>query len=449
MSADAVPDTLVCRQVTKVYSTATSRVEALNGIDATFGSGRFSVVMGPSGSGKSSLLRILAGLDQPTTGHVVTQTRGDDGDVVSARGTLVRYIFQAPAENLLPYLSVGQHLRAFSQEDGDAAGAVLAELGLSHRRDHLPHQLSGGEQQRAGLAHALMGSPAFVVADEPTSELDHRSAELLIDAMRRRTDAGVGFIVATHDPRVLRAADEVVHIEWGRVVEPDDPAPVVASARLKPASDLRRPLVRVTGVSKSYHQGSQEIRALAGVSVEVSSGEFVALMGPSGSGKSTLLNIVAGWEQPDAGSVSWGIKIDSPPRWSDLAVVPQAFGLMDELTLGGNARLPLKLAARSGEVDALMGELRVDHLSERYPNEVSLGEQQRCALVRSMSLEPALLVLDEPTGHQDLASVRRILDLFHEMTGRGTAVLVATHAEEVVAAADRVIHMSDGRVVEP
>ena len=439
---------ITCRQVTKIYSTATSRVEALRGIDAIFEAGAFTAIMGPSGSGKSSLLRILGGLDRPTTGNVSIGGNGVEMDPSDARGTGVRYIFQAPAENLLPYLTVGQHLASFSHGHTEGAGNILEELGMNHRVDHRPHQLSGGEQQRAGLAHALVGLPTFIIADEPTSELDHRSAELLINAMRKRTDTGVGFIVATHDPRILGVVDRIVHIEWGKMTHPDDSSVAPAGPRRTSDGSTHEPLVVVKGVQKTYGQGSLAVRALTDVDVEVRKGEFVALMGPSGSGKSTLLNVVAGWETADRGDVSWSIPIGRPPAWSDLSVMPQALGLMDELDLGGNARLPFKLGGRTGDVTPLMGDLKVDHLTNRYPGEVSLGEQQRCALVRSMSLRPALLVLDEPTGHQDLASVHRILNVFHRVAELGTSLLVATHDDEVADAADRVIYMADGRVVE-
>lgn len=446
MSANGVTEHISCRQVTKTYATASSRVEALRGIDARFEAGTFTAVSGPSGSGKSSLLRILGGLDRPTTGNVTISGRGKDVDPAEARGSQVRYIFQAPAENLLPYLTVGQHLAAFSSGERGDEDSILEELGIDHRIDHRPHQLSGGEQQRAGLAHALVGAPTFVIADEPTSELDHRSAELLIEAMRKRTDAGVGFIVATHDPRILRVVDRIVHVEWGKVTDPDESPTITGPRRV---SEVRGEcLLSVRGVGKTYSQGSLAIEALLDVDIEVDKGEFVALMGPSGSGKSTLLNIVAGWEHADRGDVSWSIPIGDPPAWADLAVMPQALGLMDELNLGGNTRLPFKLSGRTGDATDLMTELKVEHLAQRYPSEVSLGEQQRCALVRSISLRPALLVLDEPTGHQDLASVHRILQVFHEVAGRGTSLLVATHDDEVAQSADRVIHMAEGRVIE-
>ncbi len=444
MSADAA--TIECRRVTKVYRTATSRVEALRGVDAVFRSGRFTVVMGPSGSGKSSLLRILAGLDRPTTGNVAYRRGASVYDVGDMRGAGLRYIFQAPADNLLPYLTVTQHLRAFGPRDAAGGDALLAQLGLQRRAHQLPHRLSGGEQQRAGLAHALLGSPAFVIADEPTSELDHDSAELLIAAMRRRTDAGTGFVVATHDPRILDVADEVLHIEWGKIVDAGE-APAGRPGAPRSARPQGGELLHLRGVCKTYTQGSERIVALGDADLEVSRGEVVALMGPSGSGKSTLLNIVAGWEQPDAGELSWAVAVGSPPSWDEVAVVPQALGLLDELTLGGNVRLPGKLSGRALDASGLTARLGIDHLADRYPREVSIGEQQRCALARALCGHPVLLVADEPTAHQDRASIARILDAMHEAAERGTALLIATHDDEVAAAADRVVNMRDGRIL--
>jgi len=213
-----------CAGLVKIYWSATGEVHALKGIDATFSSAAITAVVGPSGSGKSSLLRILACIDRPTAGQVRV------GDVeVSALGAarrrsmrrrLVGYMFQRPSDNLIPYLSALQQLTLSARLRGagaqhDEAKELLRAIGLEGREQHLPHQLSGGEQQRVALAAAVIGKPALVVADEPTAELDSASGEKLMEILVALAGRGTGFVVATHDPVVTRPADRILSLRHG------------------------------------------------------------------------------------------------------------------------------------------------------------------------------------------------------------------------------------------
>jgi putative ABC transport system ATP-binding protein len=211
-----------CSGLVRIYRTATGEVHALKGIDAAFPGAAVSAVVGPSGSGKSSLLRILAGLDRPSAGQVrigdvqlsglsLTQLR-------RLRRRLLGYVFQRPADNLIPYLTVAEHvaLAARLRGAGEDAGAELLELlGLAGRRRHLPHQLSGGEQQRLAFARAVVGNPPLVVADEPTAELDRASGAALLEAVAALADRGTGLVLATHDPAVVRLAERTLFLRHG------------------------------------------------------------------------------------------------------------------------------------------------------------------------------------------------------------------------------------------
>jgi putative ABC transport system ATP-binding protein/macrolide transport system ATP-binding/permease protein len=218
----------VCRGVTKTYRTATESVTALADVTLTIPRARVTVVVGPSGSGKSSLLRLLACIDRPDTGEVLIAGERVDRLRARARRRLrqrqVAYLFQRPGENLLPYLdAVAQirlagRLRGAAVTDADAL-ALLDRLGLAGRADHRPAQLSGGEQQRLAVACGVVGSPALVVADEPTAELDTAAAERVIAAMEDLSPAGVGFVLSSHDPRVMAIADGFVRLDHGRLVE--------------------------------------------------------------------------------------------------------------------------------------------------------------------------------------------------------------------------------------
>jgi putative ABC transport system ATP-binding protein len=217
----------VCRDVVKTYRTATESVTALDGVTLSIPRARVTVVVGPSGSGKSSLLRLLACIDRPDSGEVRVAGQRVESLGARARRKLrqrqVAYLFQRPGENLLPYLDavaqvrLAADLRGTKVADDDVHG-LLDRLGLGARADHRPAQLSGGEQQRLAVACGVIGDPALVVADEPTAELDTAAAERVLVAMEELAESGVGFVISSHDPRVMAIADGFVRLDHGRVV---------------------------------------------------------------------------------------------------------------------------------------------------------------------------------------------------------------------------------------
>jgi ABC-type lipoprotein export system ATPase subunit len=201
-----------CRDVHKVYVIAEEEVSALVAVDKEFPAGRVTTVVGPSGSGKSSLLRILACVDRPTSGSV--RVGGQEIAELGVRKrrelrrTAVGYVFQNPSDNLVEYLRAADQVRLAARLRGlrpepAEIDRLLELLGLTGRADHLPVQLSGGEQQRLSFACAAVGSPAIVVADEPTAELDSASADRVLQAVHDLRDEGVAFLLSSHDPRVV------------------------------------------------------------------------------------------------------------------------------------------------------------------------------------------------------------------------------------------------------
>lgn len=218
----------MCRGVRKVYRTADEEVLALAHVDKDFPSARVTSIVGPSGSGKSSLLRILACVDRPSDGSVLIA--GTEVAGLGPRGrralrrTSVAYVFQNPIDNLIEYLTVVDQMKLAARLRGQRSGAeeidrLLRTLGLEQRASHRPVQLSGGEQQRVAVACAVIGHPAIVVADEPTAELDSASAERVLQAVHDLREEGVAFILSSHDPAVVAASDHLLRLEHGRVVE--------------------------------------------------------------------------------------------------------------------------------------------------------------------------------------------------------------------------------------
>lgn len=223
----------------------------------------------------------------------------------------------------------------------------------------------------------------------------------------------------------------------------------------QPRPDATPRVLTATSITKTYRRGAERVVALEDVSFHLDVGEFVTISGPSGSGKTTLVNVLAGWETPDTGEVCWtdGEVDSAAPDWSALASAPQRLGLLDELTVHENVELPLRLrygagrAATAEQVAASLETFGLHALAHRLPYEVSLGEQQRTALARALVGRPRVLLADEPTGHQDAGWAAGVIAGLKRAREQGTAVLVATHDDEVIVQADRAVELHDGRVV--
>lgn len=203
-------------------------VEALKDVDLEIAAGEFVALVGKSGSGKSTLLNILGGLDAPDRGEVriagASVDYSDPAGLVALRRHTVGFVFQD--FNLLPTLTAQENV-AFpllfnyrrSKEREERASALLDLVGLGDRQDHLPGELSGGEQQRVAVARALVGGPQVILADEPTGNLDTATSTGIVDLLRRiNAEQGTTFLVVTHDPDVGASADRAVELRDGRVV---------------------------------------------------------------------------------------------------------------------------------------------------------------------------------------------------------------------------------------
>ena len=210
-------------------------------------------------------------------------------------------------------------------------------------------------------------------------------------------------------------------------------------------------VVEALGLRKSYRRGPEEVQALRRADLTLHPGELVALVGPSGSGKTTLLNLLCGWERPDGGRLAWPSADGQPVRpWHEVAMVPQDLGLVAELTVAENVELPLWLAGRldagRGAAAALLDRFGLARNADRLPDEVSLGERQRVALARAMVVDPVLLLADEPTGHQDADWATAVFGAVRGLADQGSCCLVATHSDEFLALADRVLAIGDGEL---
>jgi ABC-type lipoprotein export system ATPase subunit len=523
-------------RVFKMYRVGDTGVAALSGVSLEIARGGFVALVGPSGSGKSSILNLIGGVETATAG--VVEVDGTDlaqlagAERTDYRRRTVGFLWQGAAKNLVPYLSAAQNVLLplvlggqRSLSSWPRVRELLDFLELTHRSNHLPPMLSGGEQQRLALAVALANGPRVVLADEPTAEVDRSGAERVVQALAdARREFGATVVMATHDldaaakadmtyrliegclrsqgtrgrvdgagnltltgdaAATVRAADVEISVEEGEVrIRPLDvrsdrarPWPVLGQERVTPRPTGPRqyadrpspgpleavvpilPLLTAEAVSRTYRRPGGDTTALRDVSVRLSQGQLVVLMGPSGSGKSTLLGILAGLDRPDEGRVAWcGRFLDDIPdeeasrlRATWLGVVFQALGLLPSLSAGENVVLPLLMAGvpfrQANDVaERWLGSLGLGERIDHRINELSVGQQQRVAIARALAPGPSAVLADEPTAEVDAEGAERILGTLQDVARRGGGVLVTTHDPRVVERADWVVVLRGGCV---
>lgn len=211
----------------KTYGSSDAKVEALKNINLTVQQGEFVAIVGASGSGKSSLLHLLGGVDRPTSGQVVIDGTDlyslSETDLAIFRRRKIGFIFQA--YNLIPVLSAEENIKLpmlldNRQTDESYADELMNVLGLKERKHHLPNQLSGGQQQRTAIGRALINKPSIILADEPTGNLDSKNSKEIVDlltfSVRKYNQT---LIMITHDSNVAKRADRIVNIKDGVLYE--------------------------------------------------------------------------------------------------------------------------------------------------------------------------------------------------------------------------------------
>ena len=212
----------------KTYETTAVPVHALQGVDLEIGEGEFTAIVGPSGSGKSTLLNIVGGLDHPSEGNVwvddVELSKLNNNELIDFRKNKIGFVFQS--FNLIPVLTAFENVefvmllqKRNKEERRKRAMDLLRAVGLEDKANTRPGQLSGGQQQRVAVARALAPKPAFVLADEPTANLDSHSTSMLLDIMARlNEEERMTFVFSTHDQRVIDRARRVITLDDGMII---------------------------------------------------------------------------------------------------------------------------------------------------------------------------------------------------------------------------------------
>ena len=221
------PNIVTIRELTKVYEQGEIKVVALNRISLDIQTGEFLALMGPSGSGKSTLLHIIAGVDRPTSGECRVQdvdvAKLSESELADWRNQNVGFVFQT--FNLIPVLTAFENVelpllltKLNSKQRRQQVNTALELVGLADRARHLPKQLSGGQEQRAAIARALVTDPSLVVADEPTGNLDSQSAQEILTILQSLSKTiGKTVIMVTHDPKAAAYGSRSIHLEKGEL----------------------------------------------------------------------------------------------------------------------------------------------------------------------------------------------------------------------------------------
>ena len=383
---------------------------------------------------------------------------------------------------------------ADSADGADRAdGEVLERIARSY-----PHQLSGGQLQRACIALAMACDPPVLIADEPTTALDVTVQAGILDLLRSLTrDEGVAVLLITHDMAVVAdVADDVAVMRHGRIVEravvreifrkprheytrellaavprldslrQEDPFAAVARESEAPAKATAEPVVAVEGLNVVYRNGRRTVHAVHDASLTIAPGEVLGLVGESGSGKSTIAGTLTGLVPIASGSVRVdGVEVAGARR-RDLLPVRRSTGVVYQnpasslnprRTVGASIAEPMLIhggfdsPARRARVRELLEAVRLPAaMAERYPHEMSGGQRQRVAIARALALGPRLVIADEPTSALDVSVQAVVLDLLRALQAElGFACLFVSHDLAVVdSIAARTVVLSAGRVVE-
>ncbi len=487
------------------------RAHAVENVSVALGRDEIVCIVGESGSGKSVMARAALGLFpsrhvRPSGGRILF--RGEDLLVAAQerlrelRGSRLAMIFQEPMTALNPLLTIGRQIEEAIEIHQPQAREprrkrVLEMLASVHLPDPqaiygaYPHQVSGGQRQRAMIAMALVLEPDVLIADEPTTALDVTTQAQILELIRevqRTRHMGVLFI--THDFGVVaEIAHRIVVMQHGRVVEQGDAADILEAPRedytrmllaavpdLVPArdKDFAREAValRVAGLEKNYRsrrgffgRAARSVHAAKAVRFEIRRGETLGIVGESGSGKSTVARCVTRLVEPDAGEIRIG-NVDfaalsqaalRPVRKRIQMVFQDPYSSLDPRYTVGKliAEGPIvhgmpvrKAMERARELLELVG---LDARAvDRYPHEFSGGQRQRIGLARALALDPEILVADEPVSALDVSVQEQVLRLLADIRERlGLTMLFITHDLRVAAqVCDSIAVMRYGEIVE-
>jgi energy-coupling factor transporter ATP-binding protein EcfA2 len=460
------------------------REPALIDLSVTVQRGERLGIAGRTGAGKSTLALSLAGfIPRVVHGSIDGRIVVDGIDAVAADPAdllgRIGIVFTSPANQLTGSKPTVREELAFGLENlgvprsqmDERIDAVMERLGIAHLADREPSSLSGGEGQRVAIGGIVAMGPGILVLDEPTAELDPAGTAAVADLLDDLAATGTTIVCVEHDQRVLEHSGRLVVLEAGHVIADDSPIRAAATADAADAAAARAPDEPLTwmagagrrGVSVAIehvsHRYPNGIEALRDASLEIRSGEALAIAGANGSGKTTLVKLLDGLLRPTTGRVLLdGVLTDGIPINRLAATCGFAFqdpgdqlferSVEREVSFG-----PRNLGRSASEVAALVeAALAMAGLTdEREVNPYDLDRSRRklVTLAGVLAMDPSLVVLDEPTTGQDRDGVRRVGRIVQAMQAAGRTVIAVTHDMAFAAQwFDRTVVMHHGRLVE-
>lgn len=450
----------------------------VSGVDLEVAAGERVVIVGANGTGKSTLLQTVLAFTLPLQGSVlvdgINPFQSDNRFQTRRRVGLIqqRPDDQLVATSVLDEIAFGpENLglpRAELVRRCEQAIAAVGLAGLEHRE---PHTLSGGQKQRLAIAAALAMEPAYLVCDEPTALLDPEGKQEVLSVLRQLVAQGVGVLHVTHDLSEAKEADRILVLSGGNCVFSGTYDELVLRQdrfhewaieletpliERKRSSSLSRGRLALHETSVEYHLGEQRVTALKDVSLEVTSGELVMVVGPTGSGKSTALRLFAGLLEPTTGAV---VTEDSQAQDGSACRVGLAFQdpesalfadtVLDDVAFGPlNYGIATQLAYERATTALRSVGLDPQQFGDRSPFTLSGGEARRVALAGILALKPRFLLADEPTAALDAPGRRVVRELLADAAS-DAGVIVVTHApDEFISICDRVWVFSEGSALE-
>ncbi len=503
--------TLEVNHLSISFMTAKGEVPVIRDAGFSLKPGETLALVGDSGCGKSVLckgiMKLLPASAIIRSGNILVNgvdiTDYRETDMCRLRGRQFSMIFQDPMTSLNPAMTVGAqigeavkiHRPRISRKDLRKRTAELMELtglrGAADRMGLYPHQFSGGQRQRIVIAIALAGNPEILFADEPTTALDVTVQAQILSLLKEiQRKLGMSMVLVSHDVHVVeKMADRVALIREGRLTEQDLAKPYAVGTGtadrrhvlLKTAGSLRladredkgeksEVLLEVEHLTRTYALNKKRaVRAVDDVSFQICKGEILGLVGESGSGKSTVARCIMNIDKPEKGRITYkGIDLcdkrqlrankkmlqarrqlifqDSDSslnqRMKVCDIIAEPMKIQHIVPLRGTYRKEVEFQMR------YVG-LEPEHL-DRYPSELSGGQRQRAAIARALTMEPELLIADEPVASLDVSSQAQIVELFrHLQKEHGFTFLFIAHDLALVRdLCDRVGVMHEGRLVE-
>jgi energy-coupling factor transport system ATP-binding protein len=456
---------------------------ALTDLSLSVEKGRCIMITGPSGAGKTTLCLASAGILAHEYGGKKEGTieinglNVNDYKDLSEIATNLGIVFDDPEAQLI-FTTVEEEILSALERRGLDAGEIEDRLRVIMDRTHLtllkdraPHTLSGGQKQRLVLATTLALGTDILILDEPTSELDDHGTRGIFEILKNLKSEGKTIVIVEHKFGYARElADTVIVLDKGRISKAGPPDDIIRDKAVReilvpdfrgikekkpthvPEPGGSGPVIIAKGLSHWYG----DVHALSEVDLTVRKGEFIAVVGENGSGKTTLIKHFNGLLRPTAGTITVREK---DVRTSSITELARDVGLVfqnpDHMFFADTVREEvgfgvdnLGIPDRDSVIDHALTRVRLLHARDLYPKWLSRGERQRLAIACVIAMQPAVIVLDEPTTGLDGKEAREVMEVLKELQLAGHTIIMVTHSNEIATeCADRLIRMDQGRIV--